>query len=321
MTGSPLRVAVWGAGPHAEKRLLPALAQGGPVALAGVTTRDAERGARLAAASGCRFWPSPDDLLASDEVDAVMVATPIGLHAEHGRAVLSAGKHLFCEKSLTATLADALALAAEAERRRLVLAEGFMFLHHPHWRDLQAAAAGLGDLVSLTSRFTMPHLERPGFRASRALGGGGLLDVGCYPARAAVALLGGELDVVHARLVSAPGHEVDSMGSAVLGAPAGATALLEWGFGAAYRNELTLCGTAGSLDADRVFSKLPDHVPELVLRDARGTARTVPSRAADPFTLMFADFAAATRDDAHRRALAAEAVAQARLLDAIRRAA
>ncbi|HUS66470.1 MAG TPA: Gfo/Idh/MocA family oxidoreductase, partial [Kofleriaceae bacterium] len=88
MTGSPLRVAVWGLGPHAEKRLLPALAAGGPVALAGVTTRDAERGARLAAAHGCRFWPAPGDMLASADVDAVLVATPIGLHAEHGRAVL-----------------------------------------------------------------------------------------------------------------------------------------------------------------------------------------------------------------------------------------
>src|SRR5271165_711533 len=98
---APMRVAVWGLGGHAERRLLPALAQCASTTIAGVTTRDADRGARLATQYGCAFWSRPEDLLRAPEIDAVVVATPIGCHLTQGRAVLEAGRHLWCEKSLT----------------------------------------------------------------------------------------------------------------------------------------------------------------------------------------------------------------------------
>lgn len=318
---APTRVAVWGAGRHAERRLLPALAQCTGTTIAGVTTRDAERGSRLAALHGCAFWPNPEEMLRADGVDAVLVATPIGCHVSHGLAVLRASKHLWCEKSLTTSVPDSETLIAEARSRALVLAECFMFLYHPQFRRLQAAVAELGLIASATSRFLIPPLEQPGFRGSRALGGGGLLDVGCYPVRAALELLGDDLQVLHARLVRPSGCEVDMMGHAVLASGSGAVALLEWGFGAAYRNDLTLCGARGSIDVDRVFSKTADYEPSLVIRDAHGTARTESVARADSFVEMFGVLARAKSDTALREQLYVSASTQARLLEQIRLAA
>jgi dTDP-3,4-didehydro-2,6-dideoxy-alpha-D-glucose 3-reductase len=317
-SATPLRVAVWGLGGHAERRLLPALAQCAATTLAGTTTRDTDRGRRLAELFGCAFWPTAEDMLRSDSVDVVLVATPIGCHLAHGRAVLQAGKHLWCEKSLTSSAEGAEALIAEARRRELVLAECFMFVYHPQFRVVRAEAASLGPIASLTSRFFMPVLERPGFRHSRSLGGGALLDVGCYPVHAALQLLGDDLEVSDARLVQPPGSEVDMMGHAVLVSPSGATALLEWGFGAAYRNDLTLCCVGGSFDVDRVFSKTPEHDPALLIRDIRGAARTVPVAKADSFTEMFGMLAGAATDDALRDQLFTSAGAQARLVERVR---
>jgi predicted dehydrogenase len=316
-----LRVAVWGLGGHAERRLLPALARCEATTLAGVTTRDAGRGVRLAEAHGCVFWPRPEEMLADGAVDAVLVATPIGCHPEHGLAVLQAGKHLWCEKSLAPSAPEAEALVAEARRRRLLLAECFMYLYHPHFLAVEAAAARIGEIVSLSSHFFLPHLDKPGFRHTRALGGSALLDAGCYPVRAAIALLGDDLEVRHARLVQPPGFEVDMIGHATLAGPSGVTAQIAWGFGAAYRNEITVFGTEGSIDADRIFSKTTDYVSALVIRDLRGSARSEPVAAADSFVAMFAALAGAHRDEAARDALYARATAQARLLDRIREAA
>ena len=315
---APTRVAVWGIGGHAERRLLPALAQCDLTTIAGVTTRDAGRGARLAALHGCTFWPSPEEMLRDDNIDAVMVATPIGCHVSHGLAVIEAGKDLWCEKSLTGSVRDSETLIAQARRRAVVLAECFMFRYHPQFHRLQAAAAELGVIASVTSRLLIPPLEHPGFRNSRALGGGGLLDVGGYPVHAALALLGDDLEVLHARLVQPPGCEVDMMGHAVLASRSGATALLEWGFGVAYRNELTVCGTSGSIDADRVFSKTAEYEPSLVISDVHGTARTESVARADSFVEMFGMLARARGDAAAREQLYVRASTQARLLERIR---
>src|ERR1700722_5856034 len=228
-TAAPVRVAVWGLGGHAERRLLPALAHCPATSIVGITTRDSARGLRIAASHHCTFWPSPEEMLRSEAVDTVILATPIGVHASQGRAVLEAGKHLWCEKSLTSSSRDAEALIAEARRRELLLAECFMFVHHPQFRRLMVEAEQVGVIASLTSRFLMPRLEQPGFRHDPELGGGGLLDVGCYPVHAALQRLGDGLEVQLARLAKPPDCAVDMTGLAVLRAQSGATALLEWG--------------------------------------------------------------------------------------------
>jgi dTDP-3,4-didehydro-2,6-dideoxy-alpha-D-glucose 3-reductase len=316
-----VRVAVWGLGAHAERRLLPALAHCSATTIAGVTTRDAGRGARVAAVHGCAFWRAPEEMLRSDAVDIVLVATPIGCHVAHGRAVLEAGKHLWCEKSLTSSAEDAEALIVEARRRALVLAECFMFAYHPQFRRLRADAVPLGTLTSVTSRFFMPVLDHPGFRHSRALGGGGLLDVGCYPLHAALFLLGDDPEVLHARLVQPPGSEVDMTGHAVLASRSGATALLEWGFGSAYRNDLTVCSARGSIEADRIFSKISEYAPSLVIRDGRGVARVESVAPADSFIEMFNVLAGAAIDNTLREQLYRSAGMQARLIERVRVAA
>jgi hypothetical protein len=127
--------------------------------------------------------------------------------------------------------------------------------------------------------------------------------------------------VREARLVQPEGYDVDTMGFALLESPAGAHAFVEWGFGAAYRNELTLCGVSGSVDADRAFSKLAGYASTLVLRDARGTATTESIKASDAFVDMFATFATAQHDDAMRERLREDAARQAELIDRVMTAA
>src|SRR5690242_11506502 len=101
MGAEPLKIAVWGLGGHAFKNVLPALQASSNTKLVGVYTRNNDSARRASAENGCHVWNDPETMLSDARVEAVYLATPIGLHHEHGLAVLKSRKHLICEKSLT----------------------------------------------------------------------------------------------------------------------------------------------------------------------------------------------------------------------------
>lgn len=308
---NPMRIAVWGLGRHALRNIIPALAATPGLALHGVLSRNGEAVSRCAEAHGCRGWTDPSAMLADPAVDVVYVATPIALHAEHGRSVLDAGKHLWCEKPLATTLNDAVELTDVSRRRGLMVGEGHMYLYHPHFRRLRSYIddGDLGTVLSVTCRFGIPTLEEPGFRSTAALGGGALFDVGCYPVSAVEALFDvAPADVLWARIAYRDGSDVDTEGEAALRLPHGATARLEWRIHAAYRNEIDIWGDRGSVGTDRIFSKPADFVPSFRLRDLRGAESVALGQPADHFSLMLREFrnatehvAAATAETERRR--------------------
>jgi dTDP-3,4-didehydro-2,6-dideoxy-alpha-D-glucose 3-reductase len=317
-----VRVAVWGIGAHARKRILPALAACPSTVLAGITTRDQAVARDVAASYSCPVWSSPEAMLASADVDVVYLATPIGLHAAQGAAVLRAGKHLWCEKSLAANLAGASNLIELSRRMDLSVCEAFMYTYHPQFERVLAIVAGqqtLGRLFSITSRFSMPQLDRPGFRHSHALGGGALLDMACYPVSLALRLTSA-LETPRVRLCkisSAPGFEVDLAGYACLEFADTTVAFLEWGFGRAYMNEMTVSAENGSLHANYVFSKRDGLESSIEVRDLKGASRTEVFPATDAFVCMFRTFARATYDEALRESLRRDAALQANCLAAL----
>jgi NDP-hexose-3-ketoreductase len=315
-------VALWGAGGHARRTVLPALAGCERTRLVGVTTRDRDAAAEVAAQHGCRIYDSPDAMLADDAIDAVYLATPTGTHDGQGAAILDAGKHLFCEKSLTANPERSIELVELARARGLALCETFMYRHHPQFERVAelVASPDFGGLVSLVSRFGIPHQDRGGFRYSRALGGGALLDVGCYPINLAVTLLGGPLEVIAYRISSADDFEVDIHGHALLSSPTGARAYVEWGYGVAYANELSVWGTGQSLRADRIFSKKPDYAASVIVADQTGTERRESIPPTNSFDRMLCAFADAVRDPGAREREWRHAELQARQLAALLRA-
>lgn len=288
-----LNIAVWGLGPHAIKNLLPAISAVSGLRLQGVCSRNAEVVDAISGQYSCMGWTDADKLLANQSVDAVFLSTPAGLHVSQGQSVLNAGKHFWCDKPMARNVDEAELLLALSQSAGVTLAEGFMYLHHPQFRDLErlVTSGQLGELHTVTSRFGIPRLARPGYRNNPALGGGAFFDVGVYPLSATVALFPTlEFNVTFAEILSEPGSAVDTEGRAVLRPQGPGSALLEWRTGSAYRNEIDIWGSQGSVFTERVFSKPADYVPSLRILDERGVARYAPSNAADHFALMFGAF-------------------------------
>ncbi len=318
-----LRVAVWGVGPHARKSVLPAVASTPGLALAGVCSRDAETLRVVSAEYDCPAWNAPSAMLAERAVDVVFVATPTGLHAAHGLAVLEAGKHLWCEKPFTSSLSETESLLACSRERGLVAGEAFMYLHHPQFVGLSTMlrSGRLGYIHSLACRFGLPHLERPGFRVNAALGGGAFLDVGCYPISAMVALVEDDAPrVLFAEIRTAAGSEVDTSGRALLRGAGGVTMSLEWSYDVAYRNEIDAWGTEGSVQVERFFSKPADYVPRYRVLDRHGAPSEEPGSAGNHFVAMLSAFQGLVVDPAAAERERVAISRRARLADAIRRA-
>jgi predicted dehydrogenase len=232
-------------------------------------------------------------MLADPRVDVVYVATPIGLHAENGKAVLTSGKHLWCEKPLTSRLRDTLDLLELSRQSGLSVCEGHMYLYHPQFFRLAryVSEGQLGRILSVSCRFGIPTLAHPGFRSDPGLGGSALLDVGCYPVSAVGALFPyGAAAIKYSRMSARGGATVDTDGYCVIGLSNGAEATLEWRTNASYRNEIEIWGEEGSLFTDKVFSKPATYRPAFRLRDVQGVERTEYTEAADHFVRMLEAF-------------------------------
>ena len=317
---SELGIAVWGVGRHATERILPAVALARGLALRGVCGRDPHRVETAASTWQCRGWTDEAGMLGDSSVDVVYVATATGCHAGHAARVLASGKHLWCEKPFTTDLRSTVDLVETSRRVERAVGEGYMYLHHPQFRQLTAlvGSGGLGELRSISCRFGIPPLSAESFRSDPARGGGALFDVGGYPVSAIQALFPEvECRVVHARIARRPGSAVDTDGEAVLELSTGVTAHLEWRTGSAYRNEISVWGDAGSVFTDKIFSKPPDYVPVFEVRDVRGALTVVPGNAANHFVAMLESFVECTVDGRGAEAERRKIVRRAEVVDRI----
>jgi predicted dehydrogenase len=234
-------------------------------------------------------------------------------------AVLNAGKHLWCEKALTTRVSDTEVLLSLSRERGLSVCEGHMYLYHPQFLRLARYLSDgvVGRILSVSCRFGIPTLSHPGFRTDRALGGGALFDVGCYPVSAIQALFpDSPQPLLHASVFSRDGTSVDTDGYSVIQLSDGVQATLEWKTNAAYRNELDLWGERGNLFTERIFSKPATYAPLFRFRDEQGAESLEYVAAANHFVLMLEAFrqnlgdAAAMEDERIRIARRAEALEQ-----------
>ena len=201
------------------------------VELVAVAARDHER-ARAAADE----WGAPlafgsyEELVASDDIDAVYIGTPASLHREWAIAAIDAGKHVLCEKPLAANADDARAIADADERGGVVVMEAFHWRYHPFLERIRAVLDGgeLGRIDRFDAAFDIPdgRIGRDDIRWDLALGGGATMDLGCYSIQFVRWAAGADPDVVSAEAVC-PVDEIDGSLAAELRWPSGITGSIQ----------------------------------------------------------------------------------------------
>ncbi len=182
-----------GAGFVASRGLAPAVHASRGVNLYAVASRDEQRSATLEPA---RVHATYDDLLADERVDAVYISLSNSQHIEWVTKSLEAGKHVLCEKPLGLNAAETAAMFDSAARNGRLLIEAVWGRWHPRFaRMVHLVTSGeIGDIEHIETAFTFTSEMTDNYRLSPSMGGGALLDVGCYQAHAWVALTQGATD-------------------------------------------------------------------------------------------------------------------------------
>jgi dTDP-3,4-didehydro-2,6-dideoxy-alpha-D-glucose 3-reductase len=275
-----LRMGVLGTADVAFRRFLPALRGSRSFEYAGIASRRPDRTARFVEAFGGRAYGSYRDLLEDASIQAVYLPLPPALHHEWGMQAILAGKHVLMEKPFTTTLGHTGELIEAARERRLAVHENYMFLYHSQLQRIRGLVdqGTIGDVRLYRAAFGFPMRPAHDFRYDRAMGGGALLDCGGYPLRLAAELLGSSARVTTARLSQAAGHDVDLYGSASLENDRGQAAQIAFGMDNAYRCELEVWGSRGTLLATRIFTAGEGFEPEVIVATDRQEERlTLPA--------------------------------------------
>ena len=282
-----------------------------------IASRDQARAEAYAREHGIeRSYGSYDALLADEDVDAVYISLPNGMHVEWTMRALEAGKHVLCEKPLSRHAAPVEQAFAYAQSEGLVLSEGFMWRHHPQTAKLTALVAerAIGSLRLVRVAFSFPLAIERGAgdaRFSAELDGGAMMDIGCYCV-SAIRLLAGEPESVTAKQVIGP-TGVDVVFAGALRHAGDVVSHFDCSFVVPRRSELEVLGEEGSLFVTTPFVITS---PGIELR-RDGDVEQIQVEPADSYRLELENVSAAIRGDAPLLLGRDDAVGQARTIEAL----
>ena len=235
--------------------LLPALRECARAEAVAVASRDRDRAATFADQNGlAKAYGSYEALLDDPDVDVVYNSLPNRLHAEWTIRAAEAGKHVLCEKPLACTLEEVDAIAAAAERSGVVVAEAFMYRHHPQTLRVQEIAASgiIGEVRLVRGSFSFV-LERDGdIRLDPELDGGSAWDVGVYPVSYARTIFAGPPIAVAAVQHAAAGG-VDLTCAGTISFEGGGQAQFDSSFELPSRANVEIVGSQGLLVVPNPF--------------------------------------------------------------------
>ena len=302
-----------------NRAILAGAAKTRQVDVVAVASRDAGRADAYAAEHGiATAHGSYEALLADPEVEAVYISLPNGMHHEWTMHALAAGKHVLCEKPYTRHPHEAEEAFDAADAAGLVLAEAFMYRHHPQTATVARLVAdgAIGRLCAVKATFTFPLHDLSNVRALPELDGGALMDVGCYCV-SGIRLLAGEPEHVRGEQVTGT-TGIDMAFHGTLRCAGDVVGQFEATFRSPERQSLEAVGEDGVLVVEAPWRV--DWGGSVTLR-RDGATELVEVEEADAYTLELENLAAAIEGRAPALLGRADAVGQARAIDALYRSA
>lgn len=321
-----LNWGIMGASWIARGAVIPGLQQSRFNHVKALASRDIDKAKQAGDELGIeQIYGSYEELLEDESIEAVYIPLPNHLHREWAIRTLHAGKHVLCEKPLALTAAEAEEMAAAAKSSGQLLAEAFMYRHHPRYemiRDI-IASGEIGELRGIRSNFTYNSSGGSGgnIRFRKEWGGGGLYDIGCYPISAARLLIGSEPEAVTVHALFSPEHGgVDMMASGLLEFSGGVGLTFDCGMWGASRNTLEVLGTDGIIEVPNAFVAWADRGANFFVT-SKGSRREVEVPLVNHFTMECDDFAETALFGKPQKFTPEDAVSNMRVLEACLRSA
>jgi predicted dehydrogenase len=304
------------------KKVTPGIMKSAHSEVVALASRDLDKARAALAQLGlakARAYGSYEELLKDPNIDAVYNPLPNHLHVPVTLAAARAGKHVLCEKPISMTAKEAEELRGAPKTVRIT--EAFMVRHHPQWhRAREIVRSGeLGDVRLVRAAF-LYYLDDPNnVRNLVDIGGGGLLDIGCYCVIAGRYLFEAEPTRVVTLVDRDPNFRTDRLASVIADFGSGRQLSFVCGTQAAGRQTVEAFGTRASLEIVLPFNAPPDEMTAILV--GSGTQRQLYRREiirpVDQYTEQAEAFALAILEDKPTDFGIEDAISQMRVLDAI----
>jgi predicted dehydrogenase len=256
-----VRWGILGTSKFAQTKFIPAMTQCRSGKVTAIASRDLAGARAMADRLGiANAYGSYEELLADAGVDVIYNPLPNHLHVPWSIKALEAGKHVLCEKPVGLSCAEAGELLAAAKLRpRLKVMEAFMYRHHPQWRRAKQIIdqGSIGQLRTIQSFFSYFNTDANNIRNRADIGGGGMMDIGCYNVSLSRFIFAAEPKRVIGCLEYDPDFRTDRLASGMLDFGLG-TATFTCSTQLTPYQRVNIFGTLGRVEIEIPFNAPPD---------------------------------------------------------------
>jgi predicted dehydrogenase len=299
-----IRWGILGVAAIATKKVIPGMKKSGLLEVSAIASRDMSRARGAAEQAGIpRAYGSYEELLADPEIDVIYNPLPNHLHVPWSIRAAEAGKHVLCEKPIALSTAETQQLIAARDRTGVKIGEAFMVRTHPQWLRARELVSGgeIGDLRLILSAFSYFNTDPNNIRNKADIGGGAIMDIGCYPITMSRWFFQREPSRVLAVIERDPNMHTDRLSSALLDFAPG-QAIFSCSTQLVPYQSFQILGTKGRIDVHWPFNTPPDE-PAYLRVDygsnpiAGLSERTEEFPAVDQYTAQAEAFSAAVKGE------------------------
>lgn len=293
---------VLGTADIAVKKVIPAMQSGEWSEISALASRNGAR-ARLAAdeLGIAKTYGSYEELLADPEIEAIYNPLPNDLHVPWTLNAAEAGKHVLCEKPIGLNVKDALPLLAARDRTGVKIQEAFMVRTHPQWlRIIDLVQANrIGQVRSIVGQFSYNNPDLRNIRNIAEMGGGGLMDIGCYLIFFARLLFQNDPRRVIGLIEEDRATRTDVLTSALLDFPEG-QAVINCGTRMTPFQRIQIIGATGRIEVQIPVNAPPDRACRILIDDGSDLfgagVETIEFDVCDQYTIQGDLFSRAIRE-------------------------
>jgi len=295
--------------------------------VAALASRNPEKAQRFALELGIpKVYGSYDELLADRAIEAVYNPLPNHLHVPWSIKAAEAGKHVLCEKPIALNALEAIRLLRVRDRTGVKIEEAFMVRTHPQWiRVLELINAGrIGEVRSVMGHFSYDNPDPRNIRNIAEMGGGGLMDIGCYLIFFSRVIFQDEPKRVVGLIQEDPATRTDVLTSALLDFSSGQAAFT-CGTRMTPFQRVQIVGTRGRIEVQIPVNAPPDRACKILIDDGsdlfEAGAETIEFEVCDQYTIQGDLFARCIREDKELAVPLEESIKNMAVIDAIFRSA
>jgi predicted dehydrogenase len=316
-----IRWGILGAAKIGIQKVIPAMQAGEYCEVTGIASRKLETAQAAARQLGiAKAYDSYEKLLADPDIEAVYIPLPNHLHIPWTIKALEQGKHVLCEKPIGLNVAEVEKLHQETKKyQSLKVMEAFMYRHHPQWQRARqiVTEGGIGELKTIQSFFSYFNDDPNNIRNIAEVGGGGLMDIGCYCISLSRFIFGAEPERVYGVIDNDPQFGVDRLASGTMEFEQG-TSTFTCGTQLNPYQRVNIMGTEGRVEIEIPFNAPPDK-PCKMWHQRGSEIEEIIFDVCDQYTIQADVFSRAILDDTEVPTPLWDAIANMKVIEALKK--